>query len=97
MLVKAHYSYNKERGQFEEGKGAIRCFDLNGNIAPFEFDIRPVNGKKKIQNKTPAQENIFNCALNSFFNRDDSKKKSLSGKVCKWIYIMSADWNPFVK
>ena len=49
MLVKAHYSYNKERGQFEEGKGAIRCFDLNGNIAPFEFDIRPVNGKKKIK------------------------------------------------
>ena len=25
------------------------------------------------------------------------EKESLSGKVCKWIYIMSADWNPFVK
>ena len=22
---------------------------------------------------------------------------SLSGKVCKWIYVMSADWTPFVK
>ncbi len=23
--------------------------------------------------------------------------QSLSGKVCKWICVMLADWNPFVK
>ena len=52
ILINAHYTYNKDRGVFEEGNGAKRCFDLEGNDAPFEFDIRPINGKKKIKNKT---------------------------------------------
>lgn len=52
ILINAHYTYNKDKGVFEEGNGAKRCFDLEGNDAPFEFDIRPINGKKKIKNKT---------------------------------------------
>lgn len=52
ILINAHYAYNKDKGVFEEGNGAKRCFDLEGNDAPFEFDIRPINGKKKIKNKT---------------------------------------------
>ena len=32
-----------------------------------------------------------------YSGEDFREKMSLSGKVCKWIYIMSADWNPFVK
>jgi len=33
LLVKAHYSYNKERGQFEEGKGGmIKTKRTSGNV-----------------------------------------------------------------
>ena len=56
------------------------------------------------QSKRLKAEVVSGCYWTSTSRRDDSLVKSfgsdfmsLSGKVCKWIYIMSADWNPFVK
>ena len=55
----------------------------NTGLPKFEYD------KQRELNIGACQKKCVNGYM--------SCQQSLSGKVCKWIYIMSADWNPFVK
>lgn len=65
ILKKAGYSYDSIEGMFIESKnGAKRCFDLNGNEAPFEFDIRQVKNKVTFAGMTVSNNLSFDSTRN---------------------------------
>lgn len=95
LLAKAHYKYNKEKGLFEEGKEALRCFNLHGNAAPYEFDVITNNKtennssleKELLKNNKKVKEEkipvVFNEELSKLNdnNISENHKKSVSNRV----------------
>ena len=47
--------------------------------------------------KNFLKERKVNGALQEGVCPKNCVNGSLSEKLCKWIYVISADWNPFVK
>lgn len=94
ILINAHYTYNKDKGVFEEGNGAKRCFDLEGNDAPFEFNTRPINGKKKIKTKTPA---VSETNMNIPSERQKLQQNIQTNSTIVWNRDTMVKWKAVAK